>query len=165
MNKRYFIACLTCLLVSGSSYAGPNLNPLLLPDNHNVEDIQSCFAGAASAYSVNPAILMAIAKVESNFDIKAQNQNVKGAGRDIGIMQINSRWIPKLQKHGVDEGVLNKPCVNIYVGAWVLKGNQIRYGETWRAVGAYHASSRRPDLRKKYAMKVNRALHRLSFDI
>lgn len=77
-------------------------------------------------------------------------------------MQINSRWLPTLkQKAGITRNDLFDPCVNIHVGAWVLRGNMNRYGPTWRAVGAYNASARRPDLRERYARKIRKALSKI----
>ena len=96
--------------------------------------------------------------VESRFNPAAVNHNGGQRGRDLGIMQINSRWLPKLEGLGMDPERIHDPCTNIYVGAWVLRGNIDRYGPTWRAVGAYNASSRREDLRTAYVHKVIAAL-------
>ena len=38
-------------------------------------------------------------------------------------MQINSRWPPVLQQHGISEQTLLDPCTNTYVGAWFLARN------------------------------------------
>jgi soluble lytic murein transglycosylase-like protein len=104
-------------------------------------------------YGVNPYLLYAIAKTESSLNPKAINRNKNGS-YDIGLMQINSSWLPTLRRYGVDEKHLLDPCTSIHVGAWILARNMQRMGNSWDAVGAYNAT--KPDLRLKYAMKVYR---------
>jgi soluble lytic murein transglycosylase-like protein len=116
----------------------------------------ACWDAAAARYGVNPYLLYAIAKTESHLNPAAINRNNKDGSYDIGLMQINSRWLPTLRKYGVGEAQLMDACTNIQVGAWVLAENMHRMGNSWDAVGAYNASS--PGLRLKYALKVYRNL-------
>jgi soluble lytic murein transglycosylase-like protein len=111
----------------------------------------ACWEEIGSKYGIHPSLLYAIAKTESNFNPKAFNRNKNGS-YDIGIMQINSGWLPTLKKHGITEKQLYEPCVNIDVGAWILAQSIQRVGNSWEAVGAYNASS--AHLRLKYASKV-----------
>jgi soluble lytic murein transglycosylase-like protein len=114
----------------------------------------ACWEEAAARYGVNPYMLYAIAKTESNLNPSAINRSNKNGSYDIGLMQINSRWLPTLRKHGIDEAQLWDACTNIHVGAWVLAENIRRMGNSWEALGAYNA--RDPELRIKYAHKVYR---------
>jgi soluble lytic murein transglycosylase-like protein len=100
---------------------------------------EECFNQAASRYQVDPFLLRAIARVESQFNPHAVGKN-KGS-EDIGIMQINSSWLPKLSRHGISREHLFEPCLNIHIGAWVLSNNIASMGATWKAVGAYNAKS------------------------
>ena len=111
----------------------------------------ACWNETASWYGVNVHLLYAIAKTESNLNPKAMNKNKNGS-YDIGMMQINSSWLPTLRKYGVTEENLRDPCVNLQVGAWILAQNMQRMGLSWDAVGAYNA--RNPKPRAKYAQKV-----------
>lgn len=111
----------------------------------------ACWNEVAAWYGVNVHLLYAIAKTESNLNPNAMNRNKNGS-YDIGMMQINSSWLPTLSKYGVTEEKLKDPCVNLQVGAWILAQNMQRMGLTWDAVGAYNA--RNPKLRVKYAQKV-----------
>jgi soluble lytic murein transglycosylase-like protein len=115
----------------------------------------ACWEEAAERYGMNPHLLYAIAKTESNLNPSAINRNKNGS-YDIGLMQINSRWLPTLRKYGIEESQLWDACVNIQVGAWVLAQNMQRMGNSWEAVGAYNA--RTPELRVRYAQKVYRNL-------
>jgi soluble lytic murein transglycosylase-like protein len=56
-----------------------------------------------------------------------------------GNMQINSRWPPVLQQHGISEQTLLDPCTNTYVGAWILARNIDLLSYGWLAAGAYNA--------------------------
>jgi len=118
---------------------------------------RACWHDVASWYGVNVHLLYAIAKTESNLNPNAMNRNKNGS-YDIGMMQINSSWLPTLRKHGISEEQLKDPCISLQVGAWILAQNMARMGTTWEAVGAYNA--RTPALRIKYAHKVYKNLPR-----
>jgi len=138
---------------------GPE-NPLIVPPAGTPTTIAQCIASAARTYDVSEALLYTIGMVESNMNPEALNYNKKSSTEDIGLMQINSRWLDSLARRGVEREDLFDPCVSIHVGAWVLRGNMILYGRTWRAVGAYNASSRRPDLREKYVFRIKSAMRK-----
>ena len=115
----------------------------------------ACWDAAASRYHVDRHLLHAIARTESSLNAHAVNVNRNGT-RDIGLMQINSAWLPTLAAHGIGERDLFDPCTSIHVGAWILAGNVQRLGYTWEAVGAYNAAN--PELRRAYVEKVRRHL-------
>jgi soluble lytic murein transglycosylase-like protein len=121
---------------------------------------EACWEQAAHRYGVNTYLLYAIAKTESNLNPKAINRNANGS-YDIGLMQINSSWLPTLRRYGVTEKDLYEPCISIQVGAWILGSNMQRMGNSWNAVGAYNAKSQK--LREKYALKVYKNLPPAAF--
>jgi len=123
----------------------------------------ACWEEAAARYGVNPYVLYAIAKTESGLNPAAINRANKNGSYDIGLMQINSGWLPTLRKHGIDEAQLMDACTNIQVGAWVLAQNMRRLGNSWEAVGAYNA--RDEQLRIKYALKVYRNIPPQAMDV
>ena len=114
-------------------------------------EAHACWQEAGSRYHVDPALLYAIARTESGLKATAFNRNKNGS-MDIGLMQINSSWLPELATHGISAHELWNPCVNIHVGAWVLSKSFRRLGMNWDAVGAYNAKSRNKRIR--YAWKV-----------
>ena len=97
-----------------------------------------CFKEASQRYNVPQSLLVAIAKHESGGRTTAINQNRNGT-RDIGLMQINSAWLPMLARHGLMEQDLFDPCVNVLVAAWILSHNFARLGYTTQGLGAYNA--------------------------
>jgi len=102
--------------------------------------MEACFDGAAQYHHVNPVILRSIARVESGYNPRAFNRNPNGTF-DYGVMQINSSWFPRLARFGILPAQLADPCINIYIGAWILSGNMREHGNTWKAIGKYNAAS------------------------
>lgn len=118
--------------------------------------VNACLVQAAHHHQVSYTLLRAIAEQESGFNPYA----VRGAGqsRDIGLMQINSAWLPQLARWGITAEHLLDPCVNAMVGAWVLATNIRQHGLSWKAVGAYNATSQDKQARYAWAIyhKINR---------
>ncbi|WP_082103001.1 lytic transglycosylase domain-containing protein [Robbsia andropogonis] len=110
-----------------------------------------CLVEAAHIYDIDPVLLHVIAAQESGFRADATHRNRDGS-IDIGVMQINSAWLPALKKYGVGEKQLFDGCTNERVGAWILSQNIARYGATWRAVGSYNALTR--SRQRDYAQRI-----------
>jgi len=113
--------------------------------------LASCFEQAGARYGIAPSLLQAISAVESGSNPVARNFNRDGS-EDIGHMQINSRWLASLSTYGIGRNQLLDPCINTYVGAWILAQNFSRLGYSWEAIGAYNARS--PDKRAAYARRI-----------
>jgi soluble lytic murein transglycosylase-like protein len=126
----------------------------------------TCFDHAEAMYAVPQRLLRAVAQVESGLRDLPPSRNADGS-YDIGIMRINSRWLPSLQRFGITREALDNPCQNIIVGAWILAQNKQRLGASWNAVGAYNVGCRQLDAaecarrRSIYSWKVYCAM---SFD-
>jgi soluble lytic murein transglycosylase-like protein len=118
-----------------------------------------CFNEAAAYQGVNPSVLRAVAWFESKGDAAAVNRNANGS-IDVGQLQINSIHFGDLARQGVPHRALTDPCVNVYVAAWLLKQKMVKYGNTWRAIGAYHSES--PKLRDAYARSIPRDVGRIA---
>ena len=113
-----------------------------------------CFEEAGKEYGVDPTLLWTVAKIESNFNPWAINYNSNGT-YDFGLMQINSSWYNSLGKDLWQK--LADPCTNVRVGAWIMSDCFKRYGNMWKAVGCYNASSE--NKRAKYAWKIYKQLN------
>ncbi|AOK04173.1 transglycosylase SLT domain-containing protein [Burkholderia sp. AU28942] len=117
-----------------------------------------CLDDAATFQKVSVSLLRGIAQVESGMNPNAVNTNTNGTV-DIGLMQINSTWLPTLAREGITRESLFDACTNAYVGAWILSQNIRQLGANWNAIGAYNSSS--PDKRLAYARKVYDAIRTL----
>ncbi len=98
----------------------------------------SCFFDAGKRYGVDPVLLIAITKVESNFNPRAVNVNRNGT-RDYGIMQINSSW---LERYRIPKEWIFEPCYNIHFGAMVLRRCMEQYKDISHAVDCYNKGSK-----------------------
>jgi soluble lytic murein transglycosylase-like protein len=116
-----------------------------------------CLDDAADYRHINVQLVRAIAQHESGMRADAVHQNGDGT-EDIGLMQINSSWLPKLARYGIGREQLFNACVSAYVGTWILASNVRQFGPTWKAVGAYNAVSSSKQL--VYANDIYRRLQR-----
>lgn len=116
---------------------------------------KACLLDAARHYQISPRLIQAIIFTESNSNSEATNINTSGS-EDVGIMQINSEWLPQIKAFGYDRASLFDPCINITVGTWILAQEIQRFGYNWEAVGAYNAgpSAKRESRRINYAKRV-----------
>ncbi|MBC8749297.1 MULTISPECIES: lytic transglycosylase domain-containing protein [Paraburkholderia] len=115
-----------------------------------------CIDDAARFHHVNARLVRAIATIESGQRANVVHLNADGT-TDIGLMQINSRWLATLSHFRISRADLHDRCTNAYVGAWVLSQNLRHLGLTWDAVGAYNAGTHVK--RIAYARRVYRALN------
>ena len=119
---------------------------------------ESCFDQAGDRYRIAPHLLRAIAKHESKMNPNAVHTNKDGT-KDLGLMQINERWLPTLKQFGISRARLMEACQNIFVSAFILRTLFNRYGENWSAVGHYNATH--PLKAAKYAWQIH---HHLTFE-
>lgn len=106
------------------------------------EQAEQCIIGASTYHKVNPYILKAIVRHESRGRPKTIALNTNGS-IDVGLTGINSIHFAELQRKGVAPVYLLDACVSIWVGAWTYSKKVHKYGNTWRAVGAYHSETDR----------------------
>jgi soluble lytic murein transglycosylase-like protein len=124
---------------------------------------KGCWDNAGRVYNLDPWLLMAIAKVESSFKHNAINTN-KNHSTDIGMMQINTIWLPTLRKFGIEKRDLLNPCTSIFVGAWIMAQNIKNFGYNLDGIGAYNSPGN-VKIRRNYAQKVYKAYNELTYDL
>ena len=126
--------------------------------------IAACMILSSSAYSVPLEALEAIHVVEGG-QVGTISQNTNGS-IDMGVMQINSLWLPILEKKWtlpqgvIQDKLVNDACTNVSVASWIL-ANHLRdtHGNLIEAAGRYHSLI--PKYSRAYATKFEVALHKI----
>lgn len=135
---------MACLLVTGLFSPGASAE---------------CFLKAGNRYAIDPDYLRAIAWQESRYHPAFIHYNRGRHGEilsaDYGLMQINTLTLRGLKNQypALSENkLLSDPCLNIFVGAMVLRKNFDQYGMTWLAVGVYNAGvkNRKTSIAQRY---------------
>lgn len=160
-GHRVWLACLlliSLLLPSLVASAAGSASAYRIPwENGNVP----CWDAAGAYHGIDPWLLYAIAKVESSHNPRAVNGSNSNGTRDVGLMQINSIWLPELRRHGISEAQLFNGCASTYIGAWIMAKNIKKHGYTWQAIAVYNVGSLntpgRQKVGRRYAEKVYEA--------
>lgn len=126
----------------------------------------SCWQAVEAKYGITPQLMAGIAEVESAFRPQAVNTThlSKTKSIDIGLAQINSRWLATLSRFGITQKDLFDACTNLHIGGWILSDLIRKHGNTWEAVGAYNAACTQlkgddcKAARSTYAWKVHKAM-------
>jgi len=126
---------------------------------------EGCIHEAAVRHRVPASLIRAILMVEGGQ--VGQTVSNRNGSVDIGPMQINSIWLPEIERRGGSFRLIrDHSCANIHFGTWLLSREITRFDVTgldrqtfWRAVGNYH--SRTPELNSRYAERVWNAWRRL----
>jgi soluble lytic murein transglycosylase-like protein len=124
-------------------------------------DEQRCIEASARYNRLPPALLLAIRRQEAG-RVGLWRGNADGS-YDYGVMQINSRWLPKMEARGYTaQALVYDACASIAAGAWILAQALAAHGSWdrrdaaarayWLAVGDYH--SKTPALNRAYAERV-----------
>jgi len=123
-----------------------------------------CTQLAADRYGLPVSLIHAILEVEGG-DVGQAVLNSNGT-EDLGPMQINTVWLPRLAPYGITRQQIQEDrCINILVGSWIL-ARQLKTAKdmkgpvqrrVWWGIGSYH--SRTPEHNVEYALKIWRALH------
>lgn len=124
--------------------------------------LAACIFAASQTYVVPPSVVLGILNVEGG-RIGMAMKNTNGT-YDLGPMQINTIWIPQLAKYwGVSHStatqlVRDDACINIGVGAWILRTKMNKTGSLTQGIAHYHSAT--PSLGGRYQKKVLMAMER-----
>ncbi len=124
----------------------------------------ACIALVSAYYHLPPRVLPSIEAVEGG-RAGLVEINTDGSA-DLGVMQVNTRWIAPLAQHTrlpealVRDRLINQPCFNIATAGAIMRIYlQEEGGNLLRAVGDYHSHT--PWRNQSYQMKVLSAAARL----
>jgi hypothetical protein len=141
-------------------------SPLVRSDDER--RIGVCIHASARGHIWLERTLWALRDTEGGW-IDAAILNSNGS-YDLGPMQVNSWWIPKLanmlgrQDGQVASWLRSNPCFNVEVSRWIFLSSLAQARDFWTAVGLYH--SRNLQLRAAYARNVwTRYRRRLTEDM
>lgn len=119
---------------------------------------------AAQTYNVPPAVMVGIMRVEGGRVGQSVGPNDNGTF-DLGPMQINTMWMPKLSQYWkVSQStalrmVKDDACINVNVAAWILRQRLNESGNLTLAIAHYH--SKTPRFGYVYARKVIGAMRQM----
>lgn len=121
-----------------------------------------CFDEAGARYRVDPLLLRAIAHVESGMQPRIIGKNMFGKkvlSRDYGLMQINERHVSQLRAMRIlnsEQDLLDNPCLNVQIGAWILAKHLKQCGVNWECLGSYNAGFAKDNTPRRmiYARKI-----------
>jgi hypothetical protein len=110
--------------------------------------VKECIDAAAHAHSIPAEVLLILLNVE-NGRLGAVSQN-KNDTVDIGPMQVNQIWVPKLAEHwrasraAAYRALRDEFCANVEGGAWILRqALDEADGDLWEGIGLYHSHNER----------------------
>lgn len=124
-----------------------------------------CIFAASQTYTVPVEVLLGIMHVEGG-RVGQAVKNTNGS-YDLGPMQINTLWVKELASHwNVSEQaalrlVRDDACVNVGVGAWILRKKINDTGSLMGGIAGYHSLT--PGIGTRYRAKVLRAIPKYSY--
>ena len=126
--------------------------------------IRGCIQAAANTHGLPATMLVILLRVEGGrLGRVSDNTN---ATVDIGPMQVNEIWLPKIAAHwgaSVPEtftALRDNFCANLEGGAWILRqAMDEAHGDFWQGVAFYHSHS--PGHETEYLRQVLRQAQRL----
>jgi hypothetical protein len=127
------------------------LPPLSNGEIQHLQSVETCVRQASNYYRVNTEIYRAIILTEGT-QIGQQIKNTNGS-IDLSVAGINSINLPELRQYNIDKKVLlENPCVNLMVGAWLLARHLSAVDtsdpkQLWRAIGSYNSQTEKYNLR------------------
>jgi soluble lytic murein transglycosylase-like protein len=116
-----------------------------------------CARDAGESFSVPLALILLIMDTESG--VVGKESSNRNGSKDLGPMQINSLWLPKLETLGISrEDIRDNGCVNVAVASWILREHLIETGDPLKALARYH--SKNPERARIYTKAaLERASH------
>jgi len=120
----------------------------------------TCVMDASRAYQV-PVVILAGVMAQEGGKIGQVKINSNKTS-DHGPMQINTVWLSGLKDKGISSSqVANNGCLNVYVGAAILKKHAKDTNGNWlRAIGNYHSKTplKRDDYLAKVSVKIRQII-------
>jgi soluble lytic murein transglycosylase-like protein len=108
------------------------------------ESLEPVITEIASKYTIEPALIKAVIKTESNWDVNASRFEAHKGDASWGLMQLMLATAKDVLKNpNLTTTQLIQPKVNIEAGTRLISQNLNRWGSLKNAVAAYNAGSPR----------------------
>lgn len=125
--------------------------PAHIPPVHIEPITHQCIYAAAQYQQLPVELLYAVMEREGG-KVGTVKQNKDGS-KDLGVFQINSRWLPMFAHYGISKyDLIYNGCVSAQAGAFILKREILRAGDFWTGVGNYHSHT--PKFHTPYMLHV-----------
>jgi hypothetical protein len=152
------------IVVAALAFAGAAV-PAGAAERRSPEELRiaQCVRQAARGHDWLEKTLRGLRAQEAGW-LGAEVANTNGT-HDLGPLQINSSWIPKISRMvGRPEVQIRywlrfDPCFNAEVARWIFLSALEGTGDYWKAVGAYHSPT--AWRQRAYAAKVAEHMRRL----
>jgi len=148
LSLSFFILSLSSPLLAKSH------TKLTIKQQQRIHKYWPYFRDAAKRYKIDYRYLIAIGLHESSCRATAINKKNRNKSIDVGVMQVNSWWFPKLKKYTKDLNNLYDPRFNIHVGAWIFKQCTNQFGVTRKAIDCYNKGAPRAKSNSVYVRGV-----------
>lgn len=126
----------------------------------NSPEVVACAQQASEAFGVPIELIHLILRLEGGW--AGAMQKNKDGSYDLGPMQVNTQWLPRLNKRGIAvtlEDVRDNVCVNVSVGTWLLAHELfVNQRSAAQAVAYYHSPT--PKYQHIYLSRAVRILQR-----
>lgn len=110
-----------------------------------------CINEAAYEYRVPAKLIISVLNIEQG-KVGLARPNKNGT-YDLGPMQVNTSWWPKLYRYGITpQQVRYNACTNVKVGAWILAKAIGNSHNLFSGIGNYH--SHNPAYNQHYVQQV-----------
>jgi hypothetical protein len=141
-------------MTASSASMAPVLHPkpveTYVPHETSEHELAVCIFAAAKMYTVPPALLLSLISAEGG--ATGEKTPVADHSQDLGLLQINSSWIPQLAKAWdvsrdmAMHRLRDDSCVNVGIGAWILQSSLIsRPGDLHGAIALYRVTAHHAD--------------------
>lgn len=110
-----------------------------------------CIQEAAVQYHVPAKLIITVLNIERGKTgalVKNKNRTY-----DVGILQINSSWLPILNSYGISQHDLQwDPCTNVKIGTWLLAKSIANEKDLLKGISNYHSHT--PYFNQRYSQQV-----------
>lgn len=136
----------------------PWVSATTLPSEAERAVVHACIDKASASLEVPSLVLRLLYSLEAGR--VGHVSQWSESNYDIGPMQINSWWLPRLERGGFTlEELRDNACTNVFVGAWIFRAELQRSDDVAMAIARYHSPT--PAHQRTYLDRAKQHLDRM----